>query len=112
MEPPSIHDRALYNSRIINSFILLIKQKYSYVNISELLEYAGMKEYEVADQGHWFSQDQVDRFYEKLVQLTGNHKIAREAGRYAASPDVIGAMRQYILGLVDAASTFDIINKT
>jgi len=112
MEPSRIADMPLYNSRIINSFLLLIKQKYSYVDISELLSYAGMKEYEVADQAHWFTQDQVDRFYEKLLQLTGNPKIAREAGRYAASPDVLGAMRQYILGLVDAASTFEIISKT
>jgi two-component system, NtrC family, C4-dicarboxylate transport sensor histidine kinase DctB len=112
MEPSGLVDTPLYNSRIINSFILLIKHKYSYVNISELLDYAGMKEYEVADQAHWFKQEQVDRFYEKLVQMTGNQKIAREAGRYAASPDVLGAMRQYILGLVDASSTFDIISKT
>jgi two-component system, NtrC family, C4-dicarboxylate transport sensor histidine kinase DctB len=112
MEPSGLIDTPLYNSRIINSFILLIKHKYSYVNINELLDYAGMKEYEVADQAHWFKQEQVDRFYEKLVQMTGNQKIAREAGRYAASPDVLGAMRQYILGLVDASSTFDIISKT
>jgi signal transduction histidine kinase len=112
MEPSRLVDAPLYNSRIINSFILLIKQKYSYVNVSELLDYAGMKDYEVADQAHWFRQDQIDSFYEKLVQVTGNPRIAREAGRYAASPDVLGAMRQYVLGLVDAASTFEIINKT
>jgi two-component system, NtrC family, C4-dicarboxylate transport sensor histidine kinase DctB len=112
METSGLIDTPLYNSRIINSFILLIKHKYSFVNIEEILEYAGMKEYEVADQAHWFKQEQVDRFYERLVRVTGNQKIAREAGRYAASPDVLGAMRQYILGLVDAASTFDIISKT
>jgi len=112
MEPSGLTDSPLYNSRIINSFILLIKHKYSYVDVGELLQYAGMKEYEVADQAHWFTQNQVDRFYERLVQMTGNRRIAREAGRYAASPDVLGAMRQYILGLVDAASTFDIISKT
>ena len=112
MEPSRLHDMPLYNSRIINSFILLIKHKYSHIDITELLEYAGMKDYEVADQAHWFRQEQVDRFYEKLLQMTGNPKIAREAGRYAASPDVLGAMRQYILGLVDASSTFDIISKT
>ena len=112
MAPSQPSDMPLYNSRIINSFILLIKHKYSHVDITELLSYAGMKEYEVADQAHWFRQEQVDRFYEKLLQMTGNPRIAREAGRYAASPDVLGAMRQYILGQVDAASTFDIITKT
>jgi signal transduction histidine kinase len=112
MPPSLLRDMPLYNSRIINSYILLIKHKYSHVDISELLQYAGMKEYEVADQAHWFSQEQVDRFHEKLLQVTGNERISREAGRYAASPDVLGAMRQYILGLVDASSTFDIIAKT
>ncbi|QXE92007.1 GAF domain-containing protein [Geomonas subterranea] len=111
MEPSPLRDKPLYNSRIINSFILLIKHKYSHVDINELLDYAGMKDYEVADQAHWFRQEQVDRFYERLLQMTGNPRIAREAGRYAASPDVLGAMRQYILGLVDASSTFDIISK-
>ncbi|ACH39131.1 sensor ATPase, GAF domain-containing [Citrifermentans bemidjiense Bem] len=112
MQPSRLRDMPLYNSRIINSYILLIKHKYSHVDISELLLYAGMKEYEVADQAHWFSQEQIDRFHEKLQQMTGNARISREAGRYAASPDVLGAMRQYILGLVDASSTFDIISKT
>ncbi|GFO59988.1 hypothetical protein GMST_23130 [Geomonas silvestris] len=112
MSAENLADEPLYNSRIINSFILLIKRNYSYIDIPELLAYAGMQEYEVADQGHWFSQQQVDRFYEKLVQMTGNPRIAREAGRYAASPDVLGPMRQYILGMVDAANTFDIISKT
>jgi len=112
MEASRLINSPIYNSRIINSFVLLIQHKYGYVDIGELLEYAGMKEYEVADQAHWFKQEQVDRFYERLVQMTGNEKIAREAGRYAASPDVLGAMRQYILGLVDAASTFEIISKT
>ncbi len=64
------------------------------------LDYAGMKPYEVADQGHWFTQIQVDLFYERLVKVTGNVNIAREAGHYATSPDAIGVMRQYLLGMV------------
>jgi HD-GYP domain-containing protein (c-di-GMP phosphodiesterase class II) len=110
-EIPKNIDRPLYNSRIIDSYIRLIKHRYVHVNISELLEYAGMKEYEVADQAHWFSQGQIDRFYEKLVQMTGNTSIAREAGLYAASPDAIGAMRQYILGLAGASNAFELLSK-
>jgi len=102
----------LYNSRIIDTYIKLIKRKYTYVNISELLTYAEMQPYEVADQGHWFTQDQIDRFYEKLVQLSGNENIAREAGRFAASPEALGVMRQYILGLVGPTHTFEFIDKT
>lgn len=102
----------LYNSRIIDTYIKLIKSKYSYVNIGELLQYAKMEPYEVADQGHWFVQEQVDLFYERLVKLTGNESIAREAGRYAASPEAIGVMRQYVLGLVSPARVYELIGKT
>lgn len=112
MDTSSFSDSPLYNSRIIDSYIRLIRQKYCYVNIYELLEYAGMKDYEVADQAHWFTQEQVNRFYEKLVQVTNNPDIAREAGRYAASPDALGAMRKYVLGLIGAANTFELIDKT
>lgn len=105
-------DLPLYNSRIIDSFIKLIKIKYSFINIGDLLEYAGMKPYEVADQGHWFSQRQIDLFYEKLVHLTGNENIAREAGRHASSPDAIGVMRQYVLGMAGPAFAYDMIEKT
>jgi HD-GYP domain-containing protein (c-di-GMP phosphodiesterase class II) len=105
-------EKPLYNSRIIDTFIKLIKSKYSYVNVGELLEYADMRSYEVADQGHWFTQKQVDLFYEKLVKLTGNENIAREAGQYAASPDALGVMRQYAIGFVSPANVFEMVRKT
>lgn len=111
-EHSDLFQSPFYNSRIIDTYLRLIRFKYGYVNVGELLDYAGMKEYEVADQGHWFNQLQVDRFYEKLVQMTGNPGIAREAGRHAASPDAMGAMRKYVLGLVGAANTFELIDKT
>jgi HD-GYP domain-containing protein (c-di-GMP phosphodiesterase class II) len=104
-------DAPLYNSRITDTYIKLIKNKYSFVNITELLDYAGMSPYEVADQGHWFTQEQVNRFHERLLKLTGNENLAREAGRYAASPDAIGMMRQYFLGLVGPAKAYEMIGK-
>jgi HD-GYP domain-containing protein (c-di-GMP phosphodiesterase class II)/Tfp pilus assembly protein PilZ len=70
-----------------------------------------MKPYEVADQGHWFTQEQVDLFYKKLVKVTRNENIAREAGRYAASPEAIGYLRQYVLGMVSPDKVFEMIGK-
>lgn len=102
----------LYNSRIIDTYIKLIKHKYSFVNVNELIRYAGMEPYQVADQGHWFTQKQINLFYEKALKETGNPFIAREAGQYAASPDAIGMMRQYVLGLVGPASVYELIGKT
>jgi hypothetical protein len=101
----------LYSNRVIENYFKLIKQKYPHVNISELLSHANMRSYEVADQGHWFTQTQIDRFYEKLVEATGNTNIAREAGRYAASPNGLGFIRQYALALVGPSNAFKLIDQ-
>ena len=101
----------LYNSRIIDNYIKLIRRKYNHINIEELLDFAGMTLYEVADEGHWFTQAQINRFHEKLSLLTKNAFIAREAGRYAASPDAIGFMRPFVLGMVGPTRVFSIVGK-
>jgi signal transduction histidine kinase len=101
--------RPLYNSKIIDTYLKLIRRRYSYVNVSALLHFAHMEAYQIADQEHWFSQEQIDLFYTRLVQLTGNCNIAREAGRYAASPEVIGILRQYIVKVIGAAKIFKLI---
>lgn len=99
----------LYSSRNIAVFLKFIRNKYSHVNIYELLDYANMEIYEVEDEAHWFSQDQINKFYEKLVQLTGNKHIAREAGRYAASPDVLGIVRKYVLGYAGPMQAYSLL---
>jgi signal transduction histidine kinase len=104
-------DTPLYNSRIFDSYLKLLKKRYLHVDVSELLRHAGMKECEVSDQGHWFSQRQVDLFHDKLVQLSGDPGIAREAGRYAASPDVLGPLRSFLLGLMGPEYLFVLVNK-
>ena len=101
----------LYNSRIVDTYIKLLKRRYCYVDIDEVLQYAGMKAYEVADQGHWFTQEQIDRFHAILLQKTGNINISREAGQYAASPETLGVMRQYGLGLIGPAKVYERIGQ-
>ncbi len=101
----------IYNSRIINTYVKFIKNKYTYIDIGELLHYAGMEPYQVNDEGHWFTQEQIDRFYDRLVKLSGNDNMAREAGRYGNSPDAVGVLRPYILGLVGPARAYELVGK-
>jgi len=54
----------LYNSRIIDTYIKYLGQKYAGVDTNALLRYAGMEPYQVADESEWFTQEQVDRFYD------------------------------------------------
>jgi hypothetical protein len=85
-----MYDVPLYNSRIIDCYIRLLEYKYDWISVEDILRYARMTRYEVADQGHWFTQRQINRFHKKLSALTQNENISREAGRYSASPDAIG----------------------
>jgi HD-GYP domain-containing protein (c-di-GMP phosphodiesterase class II)/predicted hydrocarbon binding protein len=101
----------LYNSKIVANYLKLIKRNYAYIDIPSLLEYAKMKTYQVEDEGHWFTQEQVDLFHERLSKLTGNPNISREAGRYSASPEGLGLMSRYVLGLAGPAKAFDVISK-
>jgi HD-GYP domain-containing protein (c-di-GMP phosphodiesterase class II) len=101
-----------YNSRIINRYVKLIKMRYSYIDLEELLVYSQMKNYQIDDPGHWFSQKQVDLFYEKLVQLTGNRIIAREAGRFFSSVSHEGNFIQEIfLSIFDPLTAFKKVEK-
>jgi HD-GYP domain-containing protein (c-di-GMP phosphodiesterase class II) len=103
--------RRLYNSRIVDNYIRLIEKKYPEIGVSDLLEYAGMTASEVADEGHWFTQDQIDRFHKKLSVLTNNASIAREAGRYAASAGAMGAMKLFFLGTVGPGKAYQLIGR-
>ncbi len=109
METTGPENPPLYNSRIIDTYIKLIRQQYGYINVSDLLGYAGMEAYQAMDEGHWFTQEQIDRFYERLAQLTNNRGIAREAGRYAASSESIGVIRRYILGMIGPARAYEVL---
>lgn len=99
--------KPLYNSRIVDNYIKLIRKRYKYIDIKELLSYAGMEIYQVQDEGHWFTQEQINRFHEKLSILTGNKDISYEAGMYSSSPDALGVMRRYMISLMGPAKFFE-----
>lgn len=103
--------KPLYNSRIINSYIKFLRKNYRNIDVNEIMHYAGMTPYEVADENHWLTQGQINAFHEKLSQLTFNVNIAREAGRYAASPEASSVMRQFFLGFVSPAKAYSMVGK-
>lgn len=101
----------LYNSRIFDTFLRLVRRRYPQVNVPELMAHAGMKAYEVDDPGHWFSQEQANRFHDRLVQMTGNEAIAREAGRFVASPEALGIIKHGFISMLGPARAFELANK-
>lgn len=104
-------DQELYNTRLLDPFIKLIARRYAHVDLGEIYTYARIMPWEAADHSHWLSQEQVNRFVEKAVELTGNPALPREAGQYGASPESFGAMRSYVLSFVSPHMVFERIGE-
>ncbi|MDH3329395.1 MAG: ATP-binding protein [Desulfobulbaceae bacterium] len=103
--------KPLYGSVGINIYLKLIRRKYPQVDVEELLAYSEMEPYQVTDEGHLFSQRQINLFMEKLVEVTGNKNIAREAGRFASSPEALGSITRSVLGLIGPVKYYDLLGK-
>ena len=102
---------AIYNSRIIKTYIEYLALQYPRVAPDSLLKYAGMSREEVEDPAHWFTQNQVDRFQEVLAEKTKNPNVSREAGRYAASSKASGVLKQYAMSFISPLSAYRLLEK-
>jgi class 3 adenylate cyclase len=104
-------DTPLYNSRLIKNYVEYIKEFHPDVDIHSILSYAWIKTYELDDQGHWFSQWQVDRFHELLRKKIGDPNISRKVGRYAASSKASNVIKQYALGFMTPGTAYWLLEK-
>jgi len=104
-------DEPLYNSRVIRNYVEYVRKFPPSGDIDTVLAHAWIATYELEDQGHWFSQWQVDRFHERLVQDSGDREISRKVGRYAASSEASGALRQYTLGFMSPGAAYWVVEK-
>ena len=89
----------LYSSRITTLYIQHLEKHYPAIDVDTLLEYAGMTMDQVQDQAHWFNQVQVDKFHEKLVELTHKHDIARTVGQFAPEANM-GWLKVFVSGFL------------
>ena len=101
----------LYNSRLTKTYIQYVRRYYPDVEVDSVLRQAGITPYQIEDPAHWFTQMAVDGFHEALTQHTGEPDISRKAGRFAVSSEVMGAAKQYILGLMSPATIYQLMEK-
>lgn len=106
-----MESKQLYNSNNLQVFIEYISNRYPEINIGEVLQYASISELEISDAGQWFTQKQIDRFYEILEKKTENPDLAREAGRFVVQSKASSILRQYTSGFVTPAVAFWTVGK-
>jgi two-component system cell cycle sensor histidine kinase/response regulator CckA len=101
----------IHNSRIIKTYLEYLGTYHPDIDTDSLLASAGMTRYEAEDPGHWFTQEQVERFHEVLDEKTKDPNISREAGRYAATSAAAGVLKKYALGFMTPAVAYWVIEK-
>ncbi len=101
----------VFNSRIAKTYLEYLGKYYPDIDVDSILKYSEMNRYEVEDTGYWFSQHQADRFYEILVKKTGNPNISGDAGRFVASTEGLGPIKQYTLGFMSPTSVYLLMEK-
>jgi PAS domain S-box-containing protein len=101
----------IYNSRILKPYLLYLKERYPEVETEAILQHASVPKHELDDPGHWFNQQQVDRFHGKAVELTGNTNISREVAWFTVLSDSSGPVKQHVLGLLKVSSIYLLMSK-
>ncbi len=108
------HDRIddpLYNSRLIKNYVEYLEKFHPNVNIDSILNRSGITNYELEDQGHWFTQNEVDHFHEILLDNIGIPNISRLVGRYSASSKATGVIKQLALGFINPQIAYLMLKK-
>ena len=102
----------LYNSRLIKNYVEYLRENYPDIDVGSLLNESWITIYELEDEGHWFSQWQVDRFHKLMEEKTGQLDIPRKVGRSWASLKASGlALRKYLMGFLSPAAAFWVLEK-
>ena len=101
----------LYNSRIIKNYVEYLKGNYPKTDVAFLLKYANIEKYQLDDEGHWMTQEQVDRFHEVLAIKTDNPDISREVGRYSVTSRASGAVKQFLMGFISLTTAYAVAEK-
>ena len=106
-------EERLYNSLIAKSYLEYLNKYYPDLDTAELLEYAGIASYEIADRGHWLTQSQVNRFHEYMQRKTRNPDLAREVGRYISSPQsaISKLLHESMAGFLSPAMAYWAVEK-
>ncbi len=99
-----------YNALLFDNYLNYLKDFYPQIDRVKLLNDAGIESWEM-DIGHWFSQEEVERFYDAVLKVTGNPNIAIEAGRHTVYVLPKNFMRETALGFLTPDAFFDKLNQ-
>jgi len=107
----NLNNAPLFNSKITKNYIEYLKNNHPDIDTNTLLKHAGMTVNQLDDEGHWFTQDQISRFHEKLIEQAGDPDIARKVGQFTALSKSYSLIQQFTRGFINPASAYRLVGK-
>jgi PAS domain S-box-containing protein len=104
-------ERPLYNSRNIKVWMEYLQKFHPETRLDAILKSAGFGLHEIEDQGHWFTQTQIDRFYDGVRNATADPQIARKAGRYIPFCHGLRYLNQLAQGFFNPQTAYRLMGK-
>lgn len=102
----------LYHSRNIKVWFEYLQKFHPESDLDAILYHASMDIHEIEDQGHWFTQLQIDRFYDAVISQTHDADIARKAGQYVPFCEGLRYFNQFAKGFLSPHSAYMLLNKS
>jgi len=103
-----------YRSIILENYLEYLAESYPSLNTAALLNKAGIAPWEVADPGHWFTQQQMNNFYEEadnVISADGDISLARAAGRFMSNKRASKYLRQAVASMMTPDNALAMVNK-
>ena len=101
----------LYNSRIVRTYVDYVGRYHQDVDTDGILRDARITRLEINDDGHWFTQSEVDTFQKALRRRIADPDIARKAGRYVAESRTLKPLQRYVLGFLNPVIAYEKLEK-
>jgi PAS domain S-box-containing protein len=101
----------LYNSRALGAYLEYIERHYPDINKEMVLRYAGINKDDLLNLSHYFSQEQLNSFYEILKVKTGNASLARDLGRFTLSSKAFGLIKTLLFSIISPQLLYELSAK-
>lgn len=101
----------LYNSGILRNYIQYLQAHHPDVNVEELLRCTGLTRFDINDEGHFLTQEQINRFHGCLDERLADDRIPYKVGRHALGMKSTGTLRQYGLQFLTPGAMYKAVDR-
>ena len=101
----------LYNSGILGNYINYIQAQNLDVDIDALLNCAGITRFDLNDEGHFFTQEQINAFHQCLNNNLSDPDIAYKVGQHALYMKSTGTVMQYGMQFITPQTMYKALDR-